>query len=338
MPWHPICPGLRHYRGEEPADDPAKQMESADQWPVENGRLFWCGPIVQHFGHQIGEFGGRVLLSSMDPKPGHLLFLHPDGDRDFRELSEWQQAWIKYMNPNKKPVTIRGGKFRASRLVVVPQQQRLGCAPSPRQLLALGRSSCSKLANKVVVLSRSRYASARDEETLRGSIAGEAALDEYMRRRGAEVIYPETITLDEQIDILTKTKHLVVAEGSALHALELLGRQPEKVVTVIARRPLWKGMERPMRYRFPKLVWIDAVEELHWLPPGNERVKGLAKIDWEKLIKELNKQHGWIASTQEIDQLRKASNMQIEKLHNALPMRTRICTEDDRTAIRAGGW
>ena len=62
MPWHPHCPALRHYRGDEPADDPAQQMDSANQWPLESGRLFWCGPIVHHFGHQLGEFGGRILL------------------------------------------------------------------------------------------------------------------------------------------------------------------------------------------------------------------------------------------------------------------------------------
>ena len=91
MPWHPLCPGLRHYRGDEPADDPAQRMDSADQWPVESGRMFWCGPIVDHFGHQLGEFGGRVLLASLDSRPGHLLFLHPDGDQAFDQLTSWQR-------------------------------------------------------------------------------------------------------------------------------------------------------------------------------------------------------------------------------------------------------
>ena len=104
MPWHPLCPALRHYRGDEPADDPAQQMDLADQWPVESSRLFWCGPIVHHFGHQLGEFGGRILLASLDPRPGQLLFLHPDGDQGFDNLTPWQQAWIHHLNPTNKPV------------------------------------------------------------------------------------------------------------------------------------------------------------------------------------------------------------------------------------------
>ena len=166
MPWHPLCPALRHYRGDEPADDPAQQMESADQWPVESSRLFWCGPIVHHFGHQLGEFGGRILLASLDPRPGQLLFLHPDGDQGFDNLTPWQQAWIHHLNPTNKPVLIRGGGFRARELVVVPQQQRLGCPPTPHHLRALGRLKRSaSLNNEVVVLSRSSYAAGRDQPT-----------------------------------------------------------------------------------------------------------------------------------------------------------------------------
>ena len=57
------CPALNHYRGSEPVGDPA-QHRGWTRWPIRPERLFWCGPICDHFGHQLGEFGGRVLLSS----------------------------------------------------------------------------------------------------------------------------------------------------------------------------------------------------------------------------------------------------------------------------------
>ena len=128
-----------------------------------------------------------------------------------------------------------------------------------------------------------KCASGKSEASLRGSIAGEEAFDEWMEKKGARIIYPETLHFDEQISILRKYRHIIIAEGSALHALELCGREPNRTITVIARRPLWKGMERPIRCRFPQLLWIDAVEEIHWKPPSNPRVKGLAKVDWRKI-------------------------------------------------------
>ena len=138
----------------------------------------------------------------------------------------------------------------------------------------------------MVVMSRSRYAAGRDQPSLKGSVA-EATLDAWMQRQGAQIVYPETLPLEEQLKLLHTTQHLILAEGSALHALELVGRQPDKTVTVIARRPLWRGMERPLKNRFPQLRWIDAVQALHWLPPANPRVKGVAQLDWKHLIAEL---------------------------------------------------
>ena len=339
MPWHPLCPGLRHYRGDEPADDPAQQMDSVGQWAVESGRLFWCGPIVHHFGHQLGEFGGRILLASLDPRPGQLLFLHPDGDQAFDNLTSWQQAWINHLNPANKPVLIRGGGFRARELVVIPQQQRLGCQPTPQHLHALGRLKRSASAvNEVVVLSRSRYAAGRDQPSLRGSVAGEAALDAWMQRQGARIVYPETLPLEEQLELLHTTQHLIVAEGSAVHALELIGRKPEKTVTVIARRPLWKGMDRPLRTRFPQLRWIDAVQALHWLPPANPRVKGVAELDWKQLTAELKERFGWEATAVDIQEIEDSADQQLAHLHQTLPIQIHRCTTDDHKAIRAGGW
>ena len=69
---------------------------------------------------------------------------------------------------------------------------------------------------------------ARDQPTLRGSVAGEVAFDAWMRRQGARIVYPETLPLETQLELLHTTRHLIVAEGSALHALELIGRQPRK--------------------------------------------------------------------------------------------------------------
>lgn len=338
MPWHQPCAALRHYRGDEPADDPAQQMGAADQWPVETGRLFWCGPIVNHFGHQLGEFGGRILLASLDPRPGQLLFLHPEGDQSFEDLTPWQQAWIRHLNPANKPVLIHGGRFRARELVVIPQQQRLGCPPTPQHLRALGRLGRSPTGDEVVVLSRSRYAASRDQPSLRGSVAGEAAFDEWIERRGARIVYPETLPLEKQLKLLQTTRHLIVAEGSALHALELLGRQPDKTVTVIARRPLWPGMERPLRSRFPQLLWIDAVQAMHWLPPANPRVKGVAELDWGQLTAELNARFGWEATANDINGLEDAANAQLAHLHQSLPLQSQQCTADDYRPLRAGGW
>jgi len=336
-----ICPALTHYRGDEPAEDRAKAVANAERWPLRAQRMFWCGPIVDHFGHQLGEFGGRLLLSSLDQRHGQLLFLHPCGDRDFRQLLPWQQAWIRYLNPTDKPVCIRHGAFRARELVVIPQQQRLGCPPTSALLWALRQRSQSlteQPLSKIILLSRARYSPAVCQRSLRGSIAGEAAFEDWMADRGVRIVHPETLAFEQQLRLLHNSQRIVVMEGSALHALELLGRQPTKQVFVIARRPSWPGMDLPLRSRFPKLIWLDAVDKLFWREPSNPRVKGIAIINWAVVLKALEQCFGLIQQAGDADKLREAGRLQIQQLKAQMALRLHNCGATDRQPGRAGGW
>jgi hypothetical protein len=339
------CLAAEHFRGKTLASNPALEMGSWQQWPRRRGRLFWCGPIVDHFGHQLGEFGGRVLLASLDPRPGTLLFLHPDPGAGWGQLKSWQRAWINYLNPRRKSVVVCAGGFVAESLVVIPQQQRLGELPTALHWLALSwRSSQiqvrgeSEGVREVLVLSRAQHSPALDAGKLRGSVAGEQAFDRIMFQRGAKVLYPEQLSFAEQLRLLHNASTVVIAEGSALHTLELLGYQPEKQVIVIARRPLWPGMEQPLQCRFPKLEWIDAVDELWWLEPANPRVKGLAMLNWQSALGRLGTALGWSFSAAEALSLQKAAREQLECLRGNSQMQMEHCGAEHRQAQRAGGW
>ena len=97
-------------------------------------------------------------------------------------------------------------------------------------------------------------------------------------------------------------------------------------------------MDQPLRSRFPQLRWIDAVQTLHWLPPANPRVKGVAQLDWKQLTAELSERFGWEATTSNIQGFEDAANQQLAHLHRTLAIKQQRCTPNDRTALRAGGW
>lgn len=334
------CTALDHFRGSEAVADPTRNRDWAD-WPSRPERLFWCGPLCDHFGHQLGEFGGRVLLSSLDRQSGELLFLHPNPAASWDTLKPWQRDWINYLNPTGKPVLISGGGFKASRLVAIPQQQRLGALPTQRHLVALGQRSRvldGPEIRQVVVLSRSRHAAAESAVSLRGSFAGEAAFDARMAACGAQIVYPETLPLRSLLELLHRAQRLVVAEGSVLHALELLGYNANKQVVVLARRPLWPGLERPLRCRFPQLQWIDAVEELLWREPSNPRVKGIARLNWNQALQELDAALGWPSRPADAEVLNRASQEHLHKLQQCVELKRQRCGPEQRIPLRSGGW
>ena len=318
-----VCPALLQFRGEQVVSDPL-DVEPGEPLQTLAGRWFWCGPISDHFGHMVGEFSGRILAASLDPRPGTLLFASRSGEsRQLEGLTTWQRSLLNHLNPAGKPIQLLRAPSQVESLVVIPPQQRMLALPTAWQLAAL--EHCCKRwrgepIEQVVVLSRARHAGCTQASDLLGSYAGEAALDALLERCGARVVYPETLSLEEQLRIVVNARCLLVSEGSALHGLELVGHQPQTQVLVVARRPPWPGMDLPLRARFPRLHWLDAVEELLWQPPANPRVKGLARLNLDRLLDQLGSCLGWSFSTDERHQVQQAADRQIQELAKLLPL------------------
>mgnify|MGYP006291284445 FL=1 len=129
---------LRHFRGERCIDDPLPFPAPAElrSWMRLRGRGFWCGPVCHHFGHQVADFGSRVLLASLDPRPGVLLWQRfgPGADQP---LNAWQSSLLTYLNPGGKPIHWIDRPLRVNELVVIPQQARMRAAPTLAHLAAL---------------------------------------------------------------------------------------------------------------------------------------------------------------------------------------------------------
>jgi len=283
-------PGLRHFRGDQAIDRPLTSWVEP-QRPVGSygGRLFWCGPLAFHFGHQIADFGSRVLLASVDPRGGELLWLPWRAASAWEELLPWQRTLLSYLNPGGKRHRIATEPLRVAELVVVPQQARMRAAPSLAHLEALGwcERAITPGQKGVVYVSRTRFAACTSPATLVGAFAAEALLEQLLRERGVQVVHPETLPLDEQLAIYLGAEALIVAEGSAQHGLELLGFHPHKEVVVICRRAQRPGMELPLQARFPRVRFVQALEQ-QWMAQGGVAWNGLALLDWPSVCLALN--------------------------------------------------
>ena len=276
---------LHHYRGDTVTDRPLAEWADWGQEPewVE-ARLFWCGPLAFHFGHQIADFGSRVLRSSLDPRGGELLWIPWSTPAQWPALKQWQQQLLSYLNPGHKRLRLATSPLMARELIVWPQQARMRAAPTAFHLEAL--SWCERTIPKgaqrgeIVYVSRNRFAPCTSSDTLIGAFAGERCLEELLQVRGVQVVYPETLSLLDQLQIYRDAQVLIVAEGSAQHGLELLGFDSQKEVAVICRRPQREGMHLPLLARFPKLMMVQAVKEL-WIADGGVSWDGLAILDWQ---------------------------------------------------------
>ena len=286
-----LQPALRHFRGEQAIDRPLTTTSVVNRVVDHvDGRLFWCGPLAYHFGHQIADFSSRVLLSSLDCRDGELLFLPWKTASNWADLKPWQKSLLSYLNPGKKGFRIADKSLLARELVVYPQQARMRAAPTLAHLEALSICETSIVPHKCETLyvSRSRAAPCTSASTLSGGFAAEALFERMLAQRGVNIVYPEEISLEEQLGLYLGAKKIILSEGSAQHCLELLSYHAHKKVVIICRRPQKPGMNLPLLSRFPLLTFVDAIIE-YWRAFEGHEWNGISTLNWFSVAKEINK-------------------------------------------------
>jgi glycosyl transferase family 61 len=200
--------------------------------PVEEAdRGIWCGPVSNHFGHMIADFGMRIAASARLDDSARLVFsLWPEPAAEPPEFF-WQL--LGHLGVARDRVLLVRRPTRFSRLSVVPQaERRFGGAPSRAHLALMdeiaARSAPRERDIPSLFVSRARWP--------KGRFAGEPCLDDAFAAAGVAVCHPETLDVAAQLQLYRRARRLIFSEGSALHALQLLGRLDAEII-ILKRRP-----------------------------------------------------------------------------------------------------
>jgi Glycosyltransferase 61 len=213
----------------------------------------WCGPITGHFGHMVADFGMRIASSSRVDETTPLVFsLWPLPDAEppafFWEL-------LDHLQVDRSRIMLIRAPTRFARLSVLPQAERRdGGRPSRRHLAMMDAIAGRALPppdseSSTLFVSRARLP--------KGRFAAEAYLDQALAAAGVAVFHPETVDLATQLQLYRRTRRLIFSEGSALHALQLLGHIDADVV-VLTRRPRQRLAESSLRPRVRSLRYLNA--------------------------------------------------------------------------------
>lgn len=244
-------------------------------------RGIWCGPVSNHFGHMIADFGMRIAASSRLDRTTPLVFSIADHPNTEPPPFFWQI--IDHLGVERGRIMLVRRPTRFARLAVLPQaERRFGGGPG-RQHLSMMDAVAPPLPPAerdiaCVFVSRGLWP--------KGRFAGEAYLDQVFAAAGVTVFHPETVDLHAQLRLYRRAGRLIFSEGSALHALQLLGHVDAEIA-VLARRPSNRVAAAALRPRVRSLRYIGAARGVVYGVTSTGRPQepsGISVVDDKPLI------------------------------------------------------
>lgn len=240
----------RHCRGLIPLPHDSKPVfEGEPSRYIESG--IWCGPISDHFGHMIADFGMRIAEAAHRIADVPLVFsIGPD--RAAAPPAFFQFILAQLRVPESRVLLIREPARFGTLHVPAQAERHFGPGPSSAHLDLMDAITASHGSVRQDIdhlfVSRSLFPD--------GRFAAERYLDEVLDRAGATVLHPETHDLASQLAYYRRARTIVFSEGSAIHALQLLGRLQAEIV-ILVRRPGTRLARKSLTPRVRNLSYWD---------------------------------------------------------------------------------
>ncbi len=207
------------------------------------GHYYYGGPAFSNFGHFIAESIHRLAALPGAKQQANIskVLILPQLRRRLRKLAKPLlppnfYEILDYLGVDKSRVVLVDKPQRVENLWVAPQQSlfrtRSEISADYRQFLL----QCERRAGIVPdkQLPAKIYVS-RTPFLLRGSFAGERYVEQCLACHGYTIFRPENHSLHAQLRYYKSATEIVLAEGAALHVMELLGDIPARI-TVLQRR------------------------------------------------------------------------------------------------------
>ena len=207
----------RHCRDQKPIDlKPELTQEIA---PFALDHAFWGGPIANHFGHQIADFSMRILPSRFVDPNAKLVF-----SANLLEPPQWFHEILRWAEVGAYDVFFAKKAHQFDALSVCEQPEQLWMTQPAKEHLDMMDSFIHNKQLNLKPISQPVYISRAGLNVTKASFAGERYLEHCINQSGGYVFRPELSPLEDQLKLYLRARELIFAEGSAIHACQLLGR------------------------------------------------------------------------------------------------------------------
>jgi hypothetical protein len=255
----------------KPAKNVPLPVGPADLLHVEGHHVF--GGLLQnlHFGHFLVESLARLwAFDHLENSYRSVIYnLRVPGEKVAAFASEMLEMLVPEANVRIVRAPTEFEMLAVPQELVQPESGFMYGHPMIRTMCNRLRFHHPAGGPKKIYLSRARLPKEG------GGILGDHLIDEYLKEEGYTILYPETMTVREQVEVYLSAEHLIFAEGSAIHLYALVAT-PKQRAFVIYRRRGWMPFAWQMRtFGGPVLQGNSCVEKL-WEPESTKQNKAWA--------------------------------------------------------------
>ena len=234
--WH-VQKSIRFNGGfYEPTD--AKPIFEAPKKRITGEHHFYIGPLYEHFGHQIRDFSSRIMPSiTVDPQAVLVFASHKRNPwQDLSQVPDFFNQILKWFGRTESNVLIVSEPTIFDHLCVIPEPEPPLENPDARIAKTIYISDLTKHAATRNVIQDDRMAAYVSRTQFFSQILGEYEIERWFAALGYTIFHPQDHSLETQLDLYLSCRTVVFAEGSALHALQLLGRNLKRIFVLLRRR------------------------------------------------------------------------------------------------------
>lgn len=231
------------------------------------------GFLVDHYGHFLLEGLSRLwALSKID---GPVLFQTPFGLNKISVLPGYMQEIFDILDLSSRVVLV-DRPVSVETLYVPDAANTLDGFISNEflQSVVINDVHVNHQKEDLIYLSRTKLEA--------GTVADEHNFENILKENGFKIIYPETLSVKEQINIISNSKVLIGFVGSAFHTMVLCNSFPEKVIYIQRMKELNPNFKEIDRRLGVRAMYIDCVI-------SDSGFKGVGYVDFEKITMELIK-------------------------------------------------
>lgn len=203
-------------------------IETSDKQPI------YCGPLYDHFGHFLLESLSRLWITEL--YPNRPLAWSYDQNKVEAAYSSWQKEVLGLLGISAEAIFVNN-PMRFSEVLLPQSGYRIRdyFHPEHAKFLAKARLRNSDASQKIW-LSRSEFNNNQGTVTIK-------IFESQLEELGWKVLHPETLSISEQLDALSKACHIAGEEGSAFHLLILLSKTNNLKVDIFCRDPRRSPLE-----------------------------------------------------------------------------------------------